>query len=486
MLFRSNGSNGALDAGVKIQVSTNGLSWFDASPTSATTWTYDDRGTSRSGNVTYRARVIDAYGNVGKSALQLVSIDTTPPSVTMTSVGGEDGILSSAAGDTLVVGTAEANRSVSLFRGDTTNPSSLLGTTSTDASGNFAYTLSAANITAIGQGSNRSITASQTDLAGNTGSTGFYFAIDTVAPNAPTITTVAADNIINGTEKATGFSLSGKAEANSMITISWGGFSRTANSDGSGNWSLGYSSGFIPADGTSTISVTATDGAGNASSATSRSVLIDTAAPLAPTLATVAGDDRVNASERTPGITLTGMAEANSSIAISWGGVSRATTASASGAWSLLYNPSSIPSDNTNSLISVTASDSAGNTSVAASRTLLIDSVAPSAPSINTVAGDNVINAAEKSIGFAISGTGEANSTITINWGGFSRTTTADGSGSWSLSYANTLVPADSASSAISVTASDLAGNVSSAASRGVVIDTIAPNAPGKIGRAHV
>ena len=73
------GSNGALAAGEKIQVSSDGTNWFDVTPIDSTHWSYDDTANPHLSNVTYQVRVIDAANNVGTTASQLVTIDTAPP-----------------------------------------------------------------------------------------------------------------------------------------------------------------------------------------------------------------------------------------------------------------------------------------------------------------------------------------------------------------------------------------------------------------------
>ena len=73
------GTNGALAAGEKIQVSSDGANWFDVTPIDSTHWSYDDTATSHTSSFTYQARVIDAANNVGTTASQLVTIDTALP-----------------------------------------------------------------------------------------------------------------------------------------------------------------------------------------------------------------------------------------------------------------------------------------------------------------------------------------------------------------------------------------------------------------------
>ena len=74
------GTNGALAAGDKIQVSSDGgVTWHDVVQNTATSWSYDDTATTHATSFTYQARVIDIASNVGATASQPVTIDTTAP-----------------------------------------------------------------------------------------------------------------------------------------------------------------------------------------------------------------------------------------------------------------------------------------------------------------------------------------------------------------------------------------------------------------------
>jgi trimeric autotransporter adhesin len=104
-----------------------------------------------------------------------------------------------------------------------------------------------------------------------------------------------------------------------------------------------------------------------------------------------------------------------------------------------------------------------------------IDVTAPDAPVIATVAGDDKVNSAEKSAGVTISGTAEANSTVTIVWDATTLTATTNAAGVWSKAFTTAEIPADSASTVISVTAKDAQGNTSGAETKIVSIDTVDP-----------
>src|SRR5204863_2276647 len=82
------GTNGALAAGEKIQVSSdNGTTWTDVVQNTATTWSLVDP-TTHPASFTYQARIVDAAANVGTTASQAITIDTTAPTIAITSAGG--------------------------------------------------------------------------------------------------------------------------------------------------------------------------------------------------------------------------------------------------------------------------------------------------------------------------------------------------------------------------------------------------------------
>ena len=73
------GTNGALGAGEKIQVSSDGgTTWTDVTQVTATTWSFVDTAT-HSTSFTYQARIVDTAGNVGTTASQAITIDTSAP-----------------------------------------------------------------------------------------------------------------------------------------------------------------------------------------------------------------------------------------------------------------------------------------------------------------------------------------------------------------------------------------------------------------------
>jgi hypothetical protein len=163
----------------------NGSSWSSGSGSS---FTVSD-GSYATGQVQVR-QTVSGITSDPNSSFAAFTVDTVAPQVAITSIGGADSIVSSQLGDNTVVGTAESSRAVSIFFGNTR-----LGTASANSSGVFSYSLTANNLSFIGQGTNKSISASQTDQAGNTGtSQTFSFAVVT-APTTRTAITDVTDNV---------------------------------------------------------------------------------------------------------------------------------------------------------------------------------------------------------------------------------------------------------------------------------------------------
>ncbi|WP_277948863.1 DUF4347 domain-containing protein [Magnetospirillum sp. 15-1] len=155
------------------------------------------------------------------------------------------------------------------------------------ADGSSSYTVHVAGLAGDGtveldlNASGTGITATSGALAIAAGYTsGQTYTLDNTAPAAAVIGTVATDNKVSAAEKTAGVTVSGTAEANSSVAVTWGSTTHTVTADGTGNWTSTFTSGEIPADAaSSTISATATDAVGNAGSAGTRAVTINTTAP---------------------------------------------------------------------------------------------------------------------------------------------------------------------------------------------------------------
>jgi hypothetical protein len=161
------------------------------------------------------------------------------------------------------------------------------------------------------------------------------------------------------------------------------------------------------------------------------------------------------------------------------------TTADGQGRWSVDLNgaptagtpPAGGLVDGRPYVLLVQANDAAQNASAATRSVVTLDGVAPSAPVIGVIAGDDVINAAELAGGVTVSGTGEAGSTVTVSIGEARASAPVGSNGAWSVVFAATQLPA-SGLGTFSATASDAVGNVGPAGTRQAVFETNVPGAP--------
>ena len=423
------------------------------------------------------ANVRDAAANSANLAGALVTfaglqIDPPTGAPTITSFSPDSGVVGdhiTNASTVTLAGAAAANSTLNVYDGAT-----LLGTASANGSGVWNFTTAA-----LAAGSH-SFTATDT-VAGITSAASAAMAvtIDTTAPVAPSILSFSPDSGVLGDHitNVGAVTLTGTAEANATVKVYDGAtLLGSATANGSGAWSYLTSA---LSNGPHSLTATATDAAGNVSSASSAyAVTIDTTAPTAPIIASfspdsgVAGDHITNVNA----VTLTGTAEANSTIKVYDGAtLLGSATANGSGAWTYATAPLSGGTHN----LTATATDAAGNVSVASTGfAVTIDTTAPVAPNITSfsadsgVVGDHITN--DNTL--TVSGTAEVNSTVNIYDGAtLLGNATANGSGAWS--YVTGAL--SSGNHNLTATATDAAGNVSSASSAfAVTIDTTAPNAP--------
>lgn len=127
--------------------------------------------------------------------------------------------------------------------------------------------------------------------------------------------------------------------------------------------------------------------------------------------------------------------------------------------------------------VRVRALDEDGNEIAATGRPLLVDQTPP-AIAIDTIAGDDILNAAERGATLTISGTTDAEDgqVVTVTFAGSSYTGTVAG-GEWSVSVpaADMAGLADGAELEVIATVSDAAGNPAAPAMRTLATDLTAP-----------
>ncbi|MEI6836099.1 MAG: Ig-like domain-containing protein, partial [Candidatus Falkowbacteria bacterium] len=427
----------------------------------ATTWSYVLSTAAITafgeGAETLTAVATDAAGNTSSGTRNITVDSVAPTSPVINVVAGDDIINSSEASGVTVTGTNESGSTVKL------NGNSVTVLTSTT----WSYALSAAAITAFGQGA-ETLTAVATDASGNTSSGTRSITVDTVDPTAPVINVVAGDDIINATEKAATVTVTGTKESGSTVTLN-GNATTVVTAT---TWSYVLSTAAITAfgEGAETLTAVATDAAGNTSSNGTRAITVDSVAPTVPVINIVAGNDVINAAEKAATVTVTGTNESGSTVTLN----GNATTVVTATTWSYVLSTAAITAlgEGAKTLTAV-ATDAAGNTS-SGTRNITIDSAAPAAPVINAVATDDIINAAEKAATVTVTGTNESGSTVTLN----GNATTVVTATTWSYVLSTAAITAfGEGAETLTAVATDAAGNTSSG-TRNITVDSITPTTP--------
>ncbi|WP_425279626.1 beta strand repeat-containing protein, partial [Enterobacter hormaechei] len=394
----------------------------------------------KDGDASVQVSVTNVNGN-SASAGREYSVDATAPSVTINTIATDDILNASEAQSDLAISgtsTAEAGQTVIV---------SLNGkdyTTTVSANGSWTLNVPAADLAGLTDGS-VTVTASVSDKAGNPASVDHALTVDVTVP-AVTIHTVAGDDVINVAEHNQAQIISGSATgaaAGDKVTVTIGGQTYTTVLDAAGNWSVGVPANVISglSDGTVTVSVSVTDAAGNTGSGT-HNVTVDTGLPSVSFNA-ISDDNVLNAVEKGQDLSVSGtsanLAE-GTQVTVTLNGKNYTATTAADGTWSLTVPAADLAGlGQASYTLNATATNGVGN-SVSNSANLLVDTALPTV-TINTVAGDNVINAAEVAAGQTLSGTvanAEAGNTVTVTIGGHSYTATVQNNLSWSVN-----VPSD-------------------------------------------
>ena len=475
------GSSDGLAAGTTLTVTVNGKT-YAASVLADGTWSAAipaaDVGALAAGTVTVTVAGQSAAGNP-VSISHDVTVDLAAVAISIDAIATDDVINAAEKGADLVLSgstsNVEENQTVTITFGGKSY------TAKVDADGNWTATVPSSDLAGLKDG-DASVQVSVTNVNGNSASAGREYSVDATAPTV-TIDTVAGDNVINGSEAAAGVAISGTttAEVGQTVTVNLGGNSYTAQVQQGGVWSINVPAADLStlADNGYTVQVSVSDAAGNPGSA-GKAITLDTTPPTV-SFNVVAGDDVINSVEHGQAQVVSGTATGASvgdKLVITIGSNQYTTTVDASGKWSVGVPASDISAltDGTVTL-SATITDSAGNSSTQTHDVVV--NTASVALTVNTLSGDDVINAAEAGASLVINGSSAqfANGTqVTITLNGKSYTATIQSDGSWTTTVpaADVGTLADGASYQVSVSAQDSAGN-SASATHTISVDTTAP-----------
>lgn len=388
-----------------------------------------------------------------------VPLDTTPPAAPTN--------LRFSSDSTQLLGNAEANSTVTITDAD----GNVVGKAKTNGNGDFTVELG------IPYTNGETLTAVANDSSGNVSPSNSITAADTTAPETPMI--ILADDAVGSLTGALNSDqttddprpvFSGSGEAGTTVTLYDNGKAigtTVVNSDGS--WTFTPSANL--ADGLHQFTATSTDAAGNVSPDSEEfNLTIDTLAPNAPVLEVTDDVGTIQDLLTNGGFTddnqpeLGGSGDPGSTIAIYDNGLLvTEVVVDDNGTWS--YTPPVALTDGLHS-ITLTETDLAGNLSaVSAPFEFTIDRTPPPAPT------GLVLNTE----GTILTGTAEANSTVTVSndLGVILGTAIADANGAFSV----TLSAAQLNGETLSTAATDRAGNEGPATDL-TARDTTPPAAP--------
>ncbi|KCX80890.1 bacterial Ig-like domain family protein, partial [Acinetobacter baumannii 940793] len=412
-------------ANTAVTVVINGVTYNATVDKAAGTWTVSVPGSGlvADADKTIDAKVTftDAAGNSSSvNDTQTYTLDTTAPNAP---------VIDPVNGTDPITGTAEPGSTVTVTYPD--------GSTKTVVAGpDGTWT-----VPNPGLNDGDEVTAVATDPAGNTSGPATAV-VDAVAP------TVALDDVLTNDSTP---ALTGTVnDPTATVVVNVDGVDYPAVNNGDGTWTLADNTLPVLADGPHTITVTATDAAGNAGTDTAV-VTIDTTAPNAPVL------DPINATDP-----VSGTAEAGSTVTVTYpDGTTATVVAGTDGSWSV-PNPGNLVDGDT---VTATATDPAGNTSLPGTGTVSADITAP------VVALDDVLTNDSTP---ALTGTvNDPTATVVVNVDGTDYPAVNNGDGTWTLAD-NTLIVLADGPHTITVTATDAAGNVGNDTAV-VTIDTSVP-----------
>ena len=171
-------------------------------------------------------------------------------------------------------------------------------------------------------------------------------------------------------------------------------------------------------------------------------------------------------------VVVAGTGEPGDTVAVTVGEQTGTTTIGADGNWDVTLTGDTFPADGMHPA-TVVVSHPDGSTTDLTGPTFTIDTTAPEiAVTSGTGSTGETFNGEELDGGATVSGTGEANASLTVTAGTHSQTTTVDADGNWSVAWpAGTFAPGEY-SSALTIVATDSFGNASTTTDT-IVIDTV-------------
>ncbi|MEM5477557.1 Ig-like domain-containing protein [Pacificibacter sp. AS14] len=269
----------------------------------------------------------------------------------------------------------------------------------------------------------------------------------------------STDDIVNGEDYDSGtVTIVGTGEPGDTVEVTVGDVSVVTIVDEDGRWAGDFDSSTLDeGEYTTDVTVVATDDAGNSTTVVD-TLIVDTEAEDL-IFDTVEGDDVVNIEEASDGLTISGTSEAGATVSVDLEGQIVETTVNDDGTWSVSFDADALPDGTYDTIVRATVTDAAGNAATYM-HDVHVDLEGSLTISTGTVGGDGTVNGVEIASDVAITGTGEAGSSVVVTVQGVSRTVTVDAGGSWSATFEAGTLPAGTYDATVTAVATDAAGNV--------------------------
>lgn len=288
----------------------------------------------------------------------------------------------------------------------------------------------------------------------------------------PTVNESGETYTYNGDSELT-LDVSGTAEPGSEVVVQAGDQIQTTTADDDGNWEVTFTGDDFPEDGEHDVRVRIEEPGGAVHQLDGPAVNADTVAPDVEITGLVGVEgDVVNGDEYDTGFRLEGTGEAGAALTVVIDNVTRTTTIADDGTWSITYNSGDLPDGEYTTGISVTATDSYGNSTVI-SGSLNMDTVAPSiefGPA--EVADDGTVNAEEATSTVEVTGLAEPGAAVVVTMDDYTFETVATAQGTWSVQIPAGAFGDGEYEATMTAVATDAAGNSTTTTST-ITVDTI-------------
>ncbi|WP_318370601.1 Ig-like domain-containing protein [Enterobacter sp.] len=430
---------------------------------------------------TVQISVTDIYGQTTNSTYP-VNVDNSTSAVAISIVSGNDYLNDlEADADVTINGTSAGLPVGTTVSVDVNN---VIYTSPVAADGSWSIVIPAGTLTGLPDGP-LAITATAPANGGTVTDTHTLNLIINDLPQVE-INPLFGDGVLNNTEHLQDQVISGETGvtgAGQTVSVNLGGNTYTGVVDQNGNWSVTIPSGalddFTSADSPLPVTVTVSDIAGNQSTSPVINVIIDTDAPVL-TFNPFATNDSLNLLEAASDQTFSGIASgagANQPVTVVLNGNTYNTTTTAGGAWSVSIPAAALQAlPDGQATFTVTVTDPAQNsTTTTHTIDVHIDPLKQPLLTVNPVAGDNIIDAAERGEPLTLTGTAlnvEQGQTVTVAVGSDTWTGTVGADGKWQVTIPqgdlSTLVDGNYT---VTVNVSDAAGNPGTI-SRPFTVDT--------------